>query len=176
MLLYLSITYGRQKNYIQAVSCILQDVDADLPCQLPMPQTSEQQSFHDLILLVHQQRLADIAKLQAEKKELIEYTISWCHDIKMPIAVSRLLLENRSENVNQLLDGLEEELGRVVKTSIKTNAKAFIHKHIGIELNCAPVTVLSDSKWLTFILNQLLAITGASTSMPPDLTYIWLKS
>ncbi|RKD24715.1 hypothetical protein BEP19_09105 [Ammoniphilus oxalaticus] len=187
LLLYLGITYTRQRNYLRTVAYLLDDPHADLVSRLPSAQTGEQEAFFQLIALEHRQRMADINKLEMEKKEWIDFTTSWFHDIKTPIAVARLLLEDTRENVHEQMESLQEELDRIefqveqalyyaradefskdyfiqeidleklVKATVKSNAKTFIHKQIQIELNCEPpLEVLSDGKWLTFIINQAL--------------------
>ncbi|BAU28753.1 histidine kinase/DNA gyrase B/HSP90-like ATPase [Aneurinibacillus soli] len=123
-----------------------------------------------------------------EKKETLEFMTSWFHDIKTPISVSRLVIENKTgKDPARVLDSLDEELDKIehhieralyyariddfsrdylihdisleslVKQAVKNNAKTFISKRIQIKLHDLEYEVMSDKKWLSFILNQILS-------------------
>jgi len=115
--------------------------------------------------------------------EFREYMELWCHEIKTPIATSKLILENnhselnnsineeivkidnyieqilyyaRSENVEKDYIIKKINLKELVETVIKRNKKDLINKKIKIELNNLDIEVNSDSKWLEFIINQII--------------------
>lgn len=51
----------------------------------------------------------------------------------------------------------EVELNRLVKDTVKKHAKTFINKKISIEIENTDLEVLTDKKWLSFILDQILS-------------------
>jgi signal transduction histidine kinase len=51
----------------------------------------------------------------------------------------------------------EVELERLVKEAVKKQAKTFIGKKINIEIQNTNLTVITDKKWLYFILDQVLS-------------------
>lgn len=51
----------------------------------------------------------------------------------------------------------EIELDRLVKESVKKQAKTFINKKINVEINNTNLEVITDKKWLSFILDQVLS-------------------
>lgn len=51
----------------------------------------------------------------------------------------------------------ETGLGRVVKDAVKKQAKTFINKKINIEIDNTDLEVITDKKWLSFILDQVLS-------------------
>jgi len=49
------------------------------------------------------------------------------------------------------------EVEPVIKRVVRQYAGQFVRKHIALKCDIAPVQVLTDEKWLAFILGQLLA-------------------
>jgi signal transduction histidine kinase len=129
-----------------------------------------------------------IQKSIDEKRDQQEFILSWIHEVKLPIAASRLLMEN-SENktVEFFADKFEDELDKIddyveqalyysridsfskdyfikeikvnqiIKTSVKKYSKLFINKEIRFEMDETEQFVQSDSKWLGFVIDQLIA-------------------
>lgn len=52
---------------------------------------------------------------------------------------------------------METDLTQIIKNSIKKYAKLFINKQISLQIEDAPLFIHSDAKWLSFILDQLIA-------------------
>ena len=114
--------------------------------------------------------------------EFREYLEMWCHEIKTPIATAKLVLANNKSSVSlsieeelekidyyieQVLfysrsDNVEKDyiikktnLKTVVEDVVKRNKKDLISKNIKIEIS-KMATVDTDSKWIEFILNQIV--------------------
>lgn len=119
--------------------------------------------------------------LQEDYKEYIEL---WIHEVKIPIAVSKLIIEN---NKNEITKSIDEELDKVenyteqalfyarsnavekdyiinktdlkeiVNTAILKNKTTLLNEKISLELtNLKPEEIYTDSKWATFIVNQII--------------------
>lgn len=124
----------------------------------------------------------EVNKYRYNIKELKEYIELWCHEIKTPIATSKLIIDNNSNDVTKSIleemDTIENYVEQVlyysksetvekdyiivntklldaVNNVIKKNKKSLISKKIKIELDIKD-TVKSDSKWLEFIINQII--------------------
>ena len=114
--------------------------------------------------------------------ELKEYIELWCHEIKTPVATSKLIIENNNNKITKsILEELEHienyieqvlfysrsdtvekdyiitdvKLKNVVESVIKRNKKDLISKKIKVELDDLCL-VKSDAKWLEFIINQII--------------------
>lgn len=123
-----------------------------------------------------------LEQMELERKELQEYMTSWFHEIKTPIAVSRMIYETKGsiESLSEEMDKIEHfieqalyysrindfhkdyfiqeiDLERVVKEAIKLHTKTFLAKRIRINLDLQKLEVLTDKKGVLFILNQLLS-------------------
>lgn len=118
--------------------------------------------------------------LQDDYKEYIEL---WIHEIKIPIATSKMVIEN---NKNKATKSIEEELDKIenyieqvlfyarsntvekdyaisksnlkeiVNTAILRNKSIFISNKINLELRDLEKEIYTDSKWTIFILNQII--------------------
>ncbi|WML39824.1 sensor histidine kinase [Neobacillus sp. OS1-2] len=147
----------------------------------PEANTYEQQVYVQTLNRLSETYLKQIQMSNEAAKEQLEFMTQWFHEIKTPIAVSRLLLEtevespslqeemNRIENyVEQALyfsrlhdfnkDYLIQEidLEKLIKEIIIAESKTFISKKIKVEMPKINIPILSDKKALTYIIRQLL--------------------
>ena len=112
-----------------------------------------------------------------------EYIELWIHEIKIPIAASKMVIEN---NKNTITKSIDEELDKVenyieqalfyarsntvekdyyikkailkeiVNESIKKNKSSLIQEKISINIHDLDLEVNTDNKWIVFILNQII--------------------
>jgi signal transduction histidine kinase len=120
-------------------------------------------------------------EVQEKQKEYYDFIVSWFHEVKTPIAVLRLMQQTEvdsqslDEEVSRIehyvdqalyyakLDSFNQdyeivncELKQLTKEVIKSHSKTFISKKIRIQLSLESTIVQSDTKWLQFIVNQLV--------------------
>lgn len=118
--------------------------------------------------------------LQEDYKEYIEL---WIHEIKTPIAASKMVIENNkntiTKSIDEELDKIEDyteqalfyarsntvekdyyikksNLKEIVNECVKKNKNILIQEKISINVHDLEVSVNTDSKWIVFILNQLI--------------------
>jgi len=116
--------------------------------------------------------------------DMIEYYTIWVHQIKTPISAMRLLLQSEpSETNNELLEQLFKveqyvemvlqylrmenmsndlvldkfPLDSIIKQAIRKYSKIFIRKKIKLNYQELDYHVLTDEKWLTFVIEQILS-------------------
>ena len=113
-IIYLIVRYLYVKNYFKTLNDIVKDNDEELLSRLPKPKSYEQKLFHELLSRVHENQTEKIQKLYENKKDNEEFITSWVHQIKTPVSVSRLLIENSLNKPNpQVLLSLEEEVDKI---------------------------------------------------------------
>lgn len=125
----------------------------------------------------------EIAKYKAASQEYREYIETWVHEVKTPIASSKLIIENNKNSVTQSIgeeiskielfveqalfysrsNSVEKDyiikeisLRDVVNGAVKRNAKELINNHVNVELHDLDYDVFCDAKWVGFILEQLI--------------------
>ena len=127
--------------------------------------------------------------IQEDYKEYIEL---WIHEVKIPIAASKMIIENNKNstkysNQNDVIRSIDEELDKienyteqalyyarsnavekdyiVTKTNLKEivnsailkNKTSLLNEKVSLELeNLQEIDVYTDSKWATFIVNQII--------------------
>ncbi|WP_331496880.1 sensor histidine kinase [Romboutsia ilealis] len=117
------------------------------------------------------------------QEEYREYIETWVHEIKTPIASTKLLIENNTNEITRKIDTQMDkienfveqvlyysrsdevgkdyiikktELSQVVKSVVKKNQRDFIGKRISLQLGNLDEIIYSDTKWIEFILNQII--------------------
>ena len=147
----------------------------------PEAKTFEQQVYLQSLHRVSENYLMQIQKRNESAKEQLEFMTQWFHEIKTPIAVSRLLLETEVESLSlqeemNRIEGYVEQalyfsrlhdfnkdyliqeidLAKLIKEIVIAESKTFISKMIKVDMPKLNLTVLSDKKALTYTIRQLL--------------------
>lgn len=152
--------------------------------RLPSPKTPSEEEYVKIIKSLDELRLHEGYIMSSARSEAYDYFTTWVHQIKAPIAAMRLMLQsNDTEENRELLSELfrieqytemvltyfrlnsdtsdfvftELPLDSVIRKAIRRFAPLFVRKRIGINYSGTDCTVLTDEKWLSFILEQLLS-------------------
>lgn len=122
-------------------------------------------------------------KQQHQSQEMIDYFTMWVHQIKTPIFALRLLIQAQDipdsemllqvmkieqyvdmtmhymklEQIASDLQIRHDHLETIVQEVIKKQATFFIQKKLTLQLDDFHLEILSDAKWLSFVLEQLLS-------------------
>jgi signal transduction histidine kinase len=177
--IYLAYDYTRKKTF---VSELVKQSQYDEYLSLPNPSRQEEQIYIMLLQQHLEKHINQMEMLNKEKKEWLEYMTSWFHEIKTPIAVSKMIYETQGsapsleEEMDKIehfvdqalyfsrmndfnLDYLIQEIdaAKVIKEAVKLHTKTFLSKQIKLNLEVTAFEVLTDKKGLLFILNQLLS-------------------
>ena len=149
---------------------------------LPDPRSDLEESYQELLTEILHRKMKGEARRDQKLSELIEYYTLWVHQIKTPIAAMHLLLqteEHRQELDEELfqieryvemvlgyarVETMEHDLslGQVslddlIRQAVKKYARLFIQKKVTLDFQPTGKRVLTDEKWLVFVLEQLLS-------------------
>lgn len=157
---------------------------ADLPDELPAAQSPQEQAYQALLLALHTDRQKLKSDMNARYHDMTEYYTVWAHQIKTPIAAIRLALQNEDTPLSRRLTG---EVGRVeqyvqmaltylrlgsdssdyvirscalddiVRPVVRRFAGEFIQRKIQLNYQMLNYTVITDEKWLGFVVEQVLS-------------------
>lgn len=152
----------------------------NLPCPANLAEADYQEIAQTL--LAWGRKLS--AEKEENYRELVEYYTLWVHQIKTPIAAMRLILQGSEapesqelaeelQRVEQYvemvlcylrLDGdstdymiKEYSLDKMLKQVVRRHASVFIRKRIRLNYENTGVYVVTDEKWLTFVLDQIFS-------------------
>ncbi len=154
------------------------------PEHLPETNKKSEQTYQALLWQIYRQLEEERQAAHNRETETLDYYTLWAHQIKTPISAIRLLLQNQpgaqqAELENELfkveryvdmvlgyqrLSGANNDLvlrrqslDPLVRQSVQKFARQFIRKRIRLDYNGTDLTVLTDEKWLCFVLEQLLS-------------------
>lgn len=152
--------------------------------ELPLPKNLLEFDYNVLIKIINDEKNRTVSEADRESTEMNDFYTLWAHQIKTPIAAMRLLLQSdKNEKDNQLdaeLFKIEQyiemvlsycrigssssdfvikscELDRLVKQAIRKYAQQFIIKKISLDFNATGCSVVTDEKWLAFVIEQILS-------------------
>jgi len=147
------------------------------------PNFLEGKILYDNLVQINKSMLENVNKYKYLQEDYKEYIELWIHEIKLPIATSKMIIEN---NKSPIMNNIDEELDKVenyveqalfyarsntvekdyyikkiilkdiVNESIKKNKNALIAERVSIDLHDLDISVNTDSKWIIFILNQII--------------------
>ena len=127
--------------------------------------------------------LENVNKYKHLTEDYKEYIELWIHEIKIPIATSKLIIENnksketksideelgkienfveqvlyyaRSNNVEKDYYISKTKLSEIVNGAILKNKNILLSNKINLEIGDIDKQVVTDSKWTIFILNQII--------------------
>lgn len=151
---------------------------------LPKAQGYRQELYQGIMRLMEADKREQLEQREAREKDAMEYFTIWVHQIKTPIAGMSLLLQT-SENkekeemkgelfyIEQYVDmvltylrlGSETndfvlrgcDVQETVKKAVHKFAGQFIRKKLSLTLEPFSGTVVTDSKWFQFVVEQLLS-------------------
>ena len=111
---YLFAEYIYLKKFYKNFEEIITSDQEDIINHLPEPKTYEQAAYTELLNNIYEDQSNKIEMLYEEKKQNQEFVTSWVHEIKTPIAVIRLIIENSvGKSANEILYSFEEELDKI---------------------------------------------------------------
>lgn len=182
-LLLLLFDFLRCKKRCEAVRELAR-LTSEQIAALPRPADDTEAAYCDLVraLLdeIEEVRTADSAKYN----DMIDYYSVWAHQIKTPIAAMRLALRDEDSALSRRLSSdlfrIEQYVGMVltflrldadstdyvfrsvalddvIRASVRKFAPEFISRRIRLEFEPCGAELVTDEKWLSFVIGQLLS-------------------
>ena len=146
-----------QKLYTELIKKVFRDRDAQV-----QKLQEEQEGYRDFILSwIHEVKLpitAGYMLMRNSTGKTVEELVDKLEDEwrKIDHYVEQVLYYSRIDSFSKDYHISEVSLNRIAKESIKKYSKLFIQKRIRISLWEEEQTVYSDSKWLSYIIDQLV--------------------
>ena len=179
------IEYFKRKRFYDNLLNMLEKLDEKYLITeiIKTPNFLEGQIFKNSLEQIDKSMLENVNKYKYMTEDYKEYIELWIHEIKIPIATSKMVIEN---NKNAITKSIDEELDKVenyieqalfyarsntvekdyyirkvvlkeiVNESIKKNKSSLIQEKISIDIHDLDVEVNTDNKWIVFILNQII--------------------
>ena len=172
--------FCRRQQQLEALSRDIQLLERGLPeADHPL-----EASYQALVMALHEALAAAQTENDRRQQALVDQYTLWVHQIKTPIAAMRLLLQtdDRAEShalqaelfkieqyVQMVLACLRSsgsstdyviehyDLETLVHQAVRKYGPLFIRKRIQLQLDPIHAQVLTDEKWLVFVMEQILS-------------------
>lgn len=182
-LIYICINFiNYYKKHIQLYK-LQNEISISLE-NLPSPKTLMEEDYTNLILNLNKEYKTYISKSDIAKSDMIDYYTMWVHQIKTPISALKLLIQTSESEISSDLSSelfkieqyvemvlsyirlgsnkndfvlKEYDLDNIVRQAIRKYAPLFIRKKISLDFQPTNYKVLTDEKWLVFVIEQLLS-------------------
>ncbi len=162
----------------------IEKLNSALMERFPALETQDDIDYQNIIESLREEIKELETKADIRYQDTVDYYTTWVHQIKTPIASMRLTLQNEdSDTARQISEDLfrieqyvemvltflrmgsdstdyifrEYDLDEIVKGCVKKFASQFIRKKIKLQYEPLNVKVLTDEKWLSFVIEQLLS-------------------
>lgn len=155
------------------------------PEELPQPANAIEEEYQEIIKSLYRTTSAAVSAKDKAMSDMIEYYTLWAHQIKTPIAAIDLLLQSEpagvykdqfsmelfkvEQYVEMVLQYLrlgadstdfrfeQQDLDKIIREVVKKHATIFIKKKISLDYQGVDAKTISDEKWLSFVLEQVLS-------------------
>lgn len=151
---------------------------------LPEAKNEIEKDYGDVANILFEENKQIRLKMEERYNEMIDYYTMWAHQIKTPIAAMRLNLQNEdsdfSRRLTEDLQRIEQyvemvlcylrldsnssdyvireyDIDSIVRQGIKKFASQFIRKKIKLDYRPSDLKVVTDEKWLLFVIEQVLS-------------------
>ena len=162
----------------------LRSLSAELMDTLPPAESIESEDYQQIIRMLREEQRVAISASQEQQAQLIDYYTTWGHQIKTPIAAMRLHLQNEDSplsrtlslelmRIEQYVDMLlaclrlgsdstdyvfrEYDLDSIIRPVIRRFSSEFISRRLKLDYKPVEMKIVTDEKWLGFVLEQVLS-------------------
>ena len=179
-MIFLAFSYAAFRKKANA----LKSVTPPVVSPLPQPETEAEAEYQRLIADLTWENENNLRIAEEKRKDAENYFTVWAHQIKTPLASMRLSLEGEDGNLSRKLrsdlNRTEQYVGMVltylrldrsasdyvfretpldplIRAEAKRFAPDFISKKISFVFEPTGKSAVTDEKWLSFVLGQLLS-------------------
>lgn len=155
-----------------------------LTADFPKPATLAEQDLTVLFCQLHKMLLQSQTEWENREQNALDFYTTWVHQIKTPISVMKMMLQREDTKENRAMSAelfrMEQyvemvlsylrldsdqsdflfrtyDLDEILRGSIRKYAPQFIAKKIKLSYDGTSVKVLTDEKWLSFLVEQILS-------------------
>lgn len=182
VIVYFGYDYYKYSNKVKALKYALH-LDHIYLENIPTPENALEDSYYSLIEKIIQANSVLNNQKDTSYHDLSDYMTLWVHQIKTPIAGLRLLIQSgdlsprllsmqvlrieqyvdmmmyyvKMGHMNQDLKIGHYKIGDIVNEVVKKQSLFFIHKKISLQLEELDEEIVTDEKWTSFIIEQILS-------------------
>lgn len=150
---------------------------------IDQPEFLDGKLLYNILYEINKSMRENVKVLENQNRDFKEYLELWIHEIKIPVSSILLMLHNHKDiydkkiekqvkSINNYLEQIlyyerseissndylikEVKLMDIIHTVALKNMDVILEKNISLEVNCQNEIIVSDEKWLEFIINQII--------------------
>lgn len=183
---YMVYEFLKYKNYYDKVENMLEKLDQKylIPEMLSESNFIEEEKFNYILKELSRDMHEHVKYYKDMQLDYREYIETWVHEVKTPIASTKMIIENNQNEVTRKIDFEIDKIERfidevlyysrsedaykdyfvkeinlndVTRNVVKKNYRDFIYKKIKLDIGKINEFVYSDGKWIEFILSQIIS-------------------
>ena len=184
-LIFAIAEYMNKKSYYDTLESNLNQLDEKYLISEIIPNANFQEGkiLKETLRQTNKAMIENVNKYKFAVEDYKDYIEMWIHEIKIPIATSKLIIENNKsevtksidEEINKMENYIEQvlfyarsntvekdylvsksNLKEIVNSAVVRNKESIVYNNIELNLHDLDKTVYTDSKWCIFILNQII--------------------
>ena len=152
--------------------------------EIPASSDPIEKDYQEIIRKLKEEEAYSRQKTTSDYNNMVEYYTVWAHQIKTPIASMRLQIQSEdTESARKLIGDLnrieayvemvltflrldsdstdylikEYDLDEIIRPAIRKFSREFILKKLKLEYEPIEFKTITDSKWLSFIIEQVIS-------------------
>ena len=142
------------------------------------------EDYQQILRLLSEEHNSFLTQTNRKYSDMIDYYTVWAHQIKTPIASMRLHLQNEDSALSRTLSSdlrrieqyvemvltflrlnsestdyviKEYDLDKIIKGAVRKFSADFIGRKLSLVYEPVNTTVITDEKWLSFVIEQVLS-------------------
>ena len=181
----ISISYYKRKAFYKRIFNTLDELDKKylISEMVGNPDFLDGKLLKEILKEASKSMIEHVNEFKFLTEDYKEYIELWIHEIKLPIAASKMIIENNktdvTKSIDEEIDKIEDyteqalfyarsnavekdyiikktNLEKIVNSVIMKNKNEFIQEKIQLNIHDTNLEVGTDSKWVIFILNQII--------------------
>ncbi|MER1990051.1 MAG: sensor histidine kinase, partial [Solibacillus isronensis] len=139
LITYVLIEYFKQKTFYNELTSIMDNLDQKylLPEVMKEPEIVEGKALYEVLRQANKDMHEHVKSYRDRQNEYREYIETWIHEIKTPIASTRLIIENNqnniTRNIKEEVKKIEEYIEQVLYYSRSNNvSKDYLIKEVSL--------------------------------------------
>ena len=182
-ILIMVFDFLRVKREHEALSSIRSMADI-IAGTLPKIDGIKDEDYQQILHLLSEEHNSFLTQTNRKYSDMIDYYTVWAHQIKTPIASMRLHLQNEDSALSRTLSSdlrrieqyvemvltflrlnsestdyviKEYDLDKIIKSAVRKFSADFIGRKLSLVYEPVNTTVITDEKWLSFVIEQVLS-------------------
>lgn len=183
LIIYASYDFYKFFYYHKALEVMLINITISIE-NFPETKSLIEKDYQNIIIKLFDEKCNLISQSDVKYSDMIDYYTLWAHQIKTPISAMKLILQSnhfkrnkelnlelfkieryvemvlqylRIESMSSDLVLKEYNIENIIKQAVRKYSVFFITKKIKLELKQINCKVITDEKWLVFVIEQILS-------------------